>query len=737
MNDSNAIQNEEINALKFASNRSRDIFNLEQILKQKYQIKNGDSNNSNVNKRNITNFLNPLWQKNNNPLPRHLRRRTTSHRRRHVKQSSKNCEDSKNKKINRKMRRKPNTLNRNTTDKIVDTTADAKRLHTHVWHSKRFHMRNQWQHMIPMKRNDIGFEATRRAFLNNCTIHDASYFTMYEIKNTSYENISLLLKQVFPLIDNSNGLETNNLEKSSWTAEHVHNMCNNSTFLSNKLMYTYEKYPNGLIGTIDILFHLNVIWLFVHPSIAKQVENNLNVYNMNNENSSISYYNLNDKFSIFHFHGRENIFNETCMNNFFGISNKNDDNDITTHIHNNRKDETYLSLNLQDPRFVNYIIDKFQTKSKNATTSTSTTIFDQEHYENSIQTYSSDHIVNNMLSCSTNTTNKEELNIPNIPCIVALKSDLKKHKSTKFSSDKANNKTGSWIFILPSQWCNVFWNKFIMLNIIPVGIEDIYNIYVECNKCFFPYDYPDTNAGKQYMEDVCKLLDLQQKKKIKKHRINFHRLRQRLLCTPSWLDYSGNNNNNNNSNNKKSMLLDNVKLNNNDIIVIRDIVNSKNEDNIMLVDDGQGSEMFHPKSIQCKKRCIQSNLLSSQLSNRNVNNLYFLKVCIRSCRRGVPAFGGLISLPSIISNEGKDLLAHILKNNGIEEKRGVKDDSIPMFQEIGYITSGCRSIGTGQNIGISFCSMYLLYEYIDTGGEILLFRNRGSRIYRPAYFSIF
>ena len=29
-----------------------------------------------------------------------------------------------------------------------------------------------------------------------------------------------------------------------------------------------------------------------------------------------------------------------------------------------------------------------------------------------------------MLSCSANTTNKEELNIPNIPCIVALKSDL-------------------------------------------------------------------------------------------------------------------------------------------------------------------------------------------------------------------------------------------------------------------------------------------------------------------------
>ena len=126
-------------------------------------------------------------------------------------------------------------------------------------------------------------------------------------------------------------------------------------------------------------------------------------------------------------------------------------------------------MNLQDPRFVNYIIDKFQTKSKNATTSASTTIFDQEHYENSIQTYSSDHIVNNMLSCSANTTNKEELNIPNIPCIVALKSDLKKHKSTKFSSDKANNKTGSWIFILPSQWCNVFWNKFIMLNIILIS----------------------------------------------------------------------------------------------------------------------------------------------------------------------------------------------------------------------------------------------------------------------------
>ena len=63
------------------------------------------------------------------------------------------------------------------------------------------------------------------------------------------------------------------------------------------------------------------------------MENNLNVYNA--ENSSISYCNLNDKFSIFHFHGRENIFNDFM--NIFGISNKKDDNDITTHIHNNRR----------------------------------------------------------------------------------------------------------------------------------------------------------------------------------------------------------------------------------------------------------------------------------------------------------------------------------------------------------------------------------------------------------------
>mgnify|MGYP001353148262 CR=1 FL=1 len=101
------------------------------------------------------------------------------------------------------------------------------------------------------------------------------------------------------------------------------------------------------------------------------------------------------------------------------------------------------------------------------------------------------------------------------------------------------------------------------------------------------------------------------------------------------------------------------------------------------------------------------NLILSAAVGYNWNDL---KIFVKSLRK--------------ISNEGKDILAHILKNNGIEEKRGVKDDSIPMFREIGYITSGCRSIGTGQNIGISFCSMYLLYETItslNNGNKISIF----------------
>ena len=97
----------------------------------------------------------------------------------------------------------------------------------------------------------------------------------------------------------------------------------------------------------------------------------------------------------------------------------------------------------------------------------------------------------------------------------------------------------------------------------------------------------------------------------------------------------------------------------------------------MILDNDNNAEEtvethHHPKSIQRRKNLIQSTLLPSLLSTRNLNHFYFLKISIRSCRRGVPEFGGLIYVPSLSNN--KENLAKLMEDNGIEEKRGIYDE---------------------------------------------------------------
>ena len=147
-----SITNDGIVALKFASARAREIFSLEQLLKKKI----GEA----AAPRTWVSF----GRKNNNPLPRHMRRRTTSHRRR--------------KSVKRYSGQKKSPCSESDATNVGST----ERLETHRWHSKRFFMQKKWGFEMPIKRNDIGAEAATRAFLKRCTVHDASYYSIYEVR---------------------------------------------------------------------------------------------------------------------------------------------------------------------------------------------------------------------------------------------------------------------------------------------------------------------------------------------------------------------------------------------------------------------------------------------------------------------------------------------------------------------------------------------------------------------------
>ncbi|KAK9857242.1 hypothetical protein WJX84_004791 [Apatococcus fuscideae] len=163
--------------------------------------------------------------------PRHLRRRTASHKRFHrqrrpnVKlQSARQPKPGESQAdadigqplslLNRRMRRKRSWLQaaaERSSQQLAEqqpgtSTAGSDRMHcqleTHLWHAKRFRMANRWDHVLA--EGQCGAGKGSRSLLNKlrtgCVLHDASYHVPIEIAG-SKADLSLLLLSVCPAGD--------------------------------------------------------------------------------------------------------------------------------------------------------------------------------------------------------------------------------------------------------------------------------------------------------------------------------------------------------------------------------------------------------------------------------------------------------------------------------------------------------------------------------------------------------
>ncbi|CAH0729854.1 unnamed protein product, partial [Brenthis ino] len=211
-------------------------------------------------------------------LPVHMRRRVMSHnckrlprrlREGHLEQLIKSGLPPKQKRPSRKHRRRPTNL-------LEEYNRRQKRnvwLETHIWHAKRFHMVERWGHRLPYRPCDKAFRACYRATSAHCLLQDISYYTPIKIQG-SFEIIIELFKNITSrFCDLSIGAKAylNGNREGSIN------------------LYMPDSYPFQFIGRVQYLWiHSdNVtkeIWLFVHPSQAKLVENVLN--NLINKSAS-------------------------------------------------------------------------------------------------------------------------------------------------------------------------------------------------------------------------------------------------------------------------------------------------------------------------------------------------------------------------------------------------------------------------------------------------------------------
>lgn len=131
--------------------------------------------------------------------PNHERVRTTSFRRykttrktfaRTAKQERKSSNIPFDQRC-RKHRRRPAMLME---QRSVRGSTSARWLHTHLWHTKRMHMKVRWNYVLPIISNMRGANAAMADLKDHCILLDSSYCQPIELTGTLDSIVSALLK---------------------------------------------------------------------------------------------------------------------------------------------------------------------------------------------------------------------------------------------------------------------------------------------------------------------------------------------------------------------------------------------------------------------------------------------------------------------------------------------------------------------------------------------------------------
>ena len=200
-------------------------------------------------------------------LPTHMRRRAMSHhpkrlprkhRQAHIAQMRKSGVATQSKRPSRKFRRKPDNLMKEYTRRQRTNIW----LETHIWHSKRFHMKNVWGYKLPESSCDKTYRSSYRATSKHCLMQDISYHGCIEL-TAPVDHI----RNKFMTITNP---------------RNTLSICAKTYLKGNREgsldLYKQNSYPLGAFGCVNFIWKpdelspsIRTLWLFVHPSFYRNV----------------------------------------------------------------------------------------------------------------------------------------------------------------------------------------------------------------------------------------------------------------------------------------------------------------------------------------------------------------------------------------------------------------------------------------------------------------------------------
>lgn len=199
-------------------------------------------------------------------LPNHIRRRGMSHnpkrlpkryRTAHINQMQKSGLESKPKKRpSRKYRRRPVNLMKEYCRRKLKNVW----LETHIWHAKRFHMKDLWGYKVPYSSTNKRYRASYKAIKSHCLIQDISYYSCIEITG----ELPILTEKFSKITSKDCGLTLTAKCYLYGTRE------------GQVTVFKQDSYPYNAIAPISFIWKQNdesrkTIWIFVHPSAYNEL----------------------------------------------------------------------------------------------------------------------------------------------------------------------------------------------------------------------------------------------------------------------------------------------------------------------------------------------------------------------------------------------------------------------------------------------------------------------------------
>lgn len=619
-------------------------------------------------------------------------------------------------------------------------------------------MIEKWGYKIAEYPREKGTKIVYKDGKYTCLVHDASYNQCIEITGDFNE-----IQKVFNTITD---LSVPSISSNRYKM---------GNRMGNTKIYNYKQYPCNTISPISFLWKAiknnnnednetqRTLWIWVHPSSCKDV---MAAINQAKENTNINNFImklLDNEILKFELTGPRS---HAILHKILRLC----DDDFDNIVINKKAHETWkilkhlrspislqpgvaIALTVHDPRLFNN--KKMEARAKEISEN------DQKNIDEICMNWPEDIAMSDIWDenlrerLEKNKVTEAELNdrrskslIPGTE-LVPLPNDSKipillvqrglnnyKNDSLKMSQEFLCG----WDMFIPKSWGMTFLKPLVFSGARVIGLNNIYELHFESNIPCYPYDYIETTAYKNYIEEKEKVEEEKYNKRppakrenYKKHGIlspfrpPFETLIDTIVSTikeekkqdTEMKDF-------NESENKKLWVVNTPKLISYLIEKIKDEKLTLKEINEDL--DSNVANLFKQHNIEIENTEI--------LTRNNLNNA-FLRVSISLLGKGV------VNDNSIIYSATKNDYNTYIKNKSKIEKENTSVYPIGKFPKdssiIGYVTTGHYSLNGAHGKAIGCCTINGIRDVIlnnksnkSNYSTFVLVRDPKGKVVRPA-----